>query len=365
MITLPILHNQEHAYDIVLDEGDLFENLDLSSFQNRKALVVTDHNVQILYSAILKKRIASVFSEIHDISFVPGELSKNLEQIHSVYACLCDAHFDRHDLIIALGGGVVGDMAGFAAATFMRGIRFIQIPTTLLSQTDSSIGGKTGVDFKGYKNIIGAFYMPSLVYIHPGFLRTLPDRQFFCGMGEIIKHALIRDNDYAKFLLENHADITKKEIVAVNKMIARSCEIKGKVVERDPKEMGERATLNFGHTIGHAIEKEMQFSLLHGECVALGVIAASYISMRRNMISLDDLDYIEQLFRTYNLPVRLQTQCLPMNILDHIKSDKKMNNKQIRYVLLDSIGHAVLDDTVKDEEILDAVSYIQESPAPR
>ena len=188
-------------------------------------------------------------------------------------------------MLVALGGGVVGDLTGFAAATYLRGIDFVQVPTTLLSQVDSSIGGKTGVDFLQYKNMVGAFHQPKLVYINTTTLKSLPEREYFSGMGEVIKHGLIKDADYYEWIKENIDAIKAREHEAVREMIYQSCLIKGGVVERDPKEKGERALLNFGHTLGHAIEKLKDFTWLHGECVAAGCCLAAEISCIKGNIS--------------------------------------------------------------------------------
>ena len=206
-----------------------------------------------------------------------------------MYEFLIKNHFDRNDILIALGGGVVGDLTGYTAATYMRGIDFIQIPTTLLSQVDSSIGGKTGVDLKSYKNMVGAFHHPKLVYINVKTLNSLPRREFSSGMAEIIKHGLIMDKEYFVWLNNNSNHIKSLDTKILVEMIYGSCFIKKTVVEEDPNEKGLRAILNFGHTIGHAIEKSKKFKLLHGECVSLGMVAALRISFDREQISYEQL----------------------------------------------------------------------------
>lgn len=188
------------------------------------------------------------------IIFEAGESQKNLDTVKMIYEKLILAKFDRKDLLVALGGGVTGDITGFTAATYLRGIDFVQIPTSLLAQVDSSIGGKTGVDFDSYKNMVGAFHMPKLVYINVSTLTTLSDEQFISGMGEIIKHGLIKDSAYFDWLIENHDRILARDKDVLMEMIRVSCNIKRVVVENDPTEKGDRALLNFGHTLGHAIE---------------------------------------------------------------------------------------------------------------
>jgi len=266
--------------------------------------------------------------------------------------------FERRDIIIALGGGVIGDMAGFASAVYLRGIRFIQLPTTLLSDTDSSIGGKTGVDLESYKNMVGAFHQPSLVYINVSFLKSLPKREFASGMAEILKHGLIRDSAYYEWLINRFNEINALDTAVLLEMISRSLEIKSRVVEEDPTEKGVRAILNFGHTIGHAIERYMDFKLLHGECVALGIIAASYISYERGNISREEFYEIRDMFLPFNLPLTLDADADSAEILRITKLDKKMDSGHVRFILLKKVGEAVIDTTVSDEEIIRGINEL-------
>ena len=235
--------------------------------------------------------------------FPAGEKNKNLDTVRTLYEFLIQKHFDRKDVLVALGGGVVGDLCGFAGATYLRGIRFIQVPTTLLSQVDSSIGGKTGVDFDSYKNMVGAFHMPSLVYASTSSLLTLSAEQFASGMGEIVKHGLIKNRDYYQWICEHADAIRERDLKVCEQLILVSCQIKRDVVEKDPTEQGERALLNFGHTLGHAIEKLMNFKLAHGQCVALGCLAAAHISAKRGMITDAEVDQMRKAFATFDLPV--------------------------------------------------------------
>ena len=283
----------------------------------------------------------------------------NLETVNKLYTFLIENHFDRNDFLIALGGGVVGDLTGFAAATYLIGIRFIQVPTTLLSQVDSSIGGKTGVDCMQYKNMVGAFYQPSLVYINLSTLNTLPDTDYYSGMGEIIKHSLIADCNYYNLLKNSVLDVKRKDLNVLEDIIYKSCLIKRDVVEKDPKELGLRANLNFGHTIGHAIEKLTDFSLLHGYCVAIGCVAAGYICMRLGNISNIELIDIQNLIKSYNLYDKINNSTLDCNdILKATKSDKKMDSGKIKFVLLKAIGEAYISKEISDEMILEAINYV-------
>ena len=251
----------------------------------------------------------------------------------------------------------MGDVTGYVAATYLRGIRYVQVPTTLLSQADSSIGGKTGVDFDGYKNMVGAFKMPSLVYMNPGALATLEDRQFFSGFAEVMKHGLIRDAAFYEWLIENMYEICERNMDVLQEMLIHSCTIKKYIVEKDPTEQGDRALLNFGHTVGHAIEKAKDFSLLHGECVALGAVAAAYISWKRELLSMEEYYEIRDMFVPFYLPISVD-EIDPEEILRLTKSDKKMESGKIRFVLLKKIGKAVTDNTVTDEELLAAIREI-------
>ena len=351
---------EETGYDILLEQdfGSLAKALRELGFEGKRICIVTDSNVQKLYAEEVKKALTGVSDQIYLHSFKAGEENKNLDTVREVYSFLIENRFDRKDLLIALGGGVVGDLTGFVAATFLRGIAFVQIPTTLLSCTDSSIGGKTGVDFDNYKNMVGAFKMPALVYINISTLKSLTAGQFACGMGEVIKHGLIKDEAYYEFLVNNFNEINDREPEILERVIKRSLEIKRDVVEKDPFEQGERAILNFGHTLGHAIEKYMDFKLSHGECVALGSIAACYISYQRGYLSTEEFYEVRDMYMPFNLPISLDDDADPEAILEATLSDKKMQGGKIRFILLKKIGKAVIDPTVTKEEMLAGIKQL-------
>jgi len=250
-------------------------------------------------------------------------------------------------MLVALGGGVVGDLTGFAAATYLRGIDFIQVPTSLLAQVDSSIGGKTGVDFRAYKNMVGAFHQPRLVYMNTSTLSSLNTRLFNSGFGEILKHGLIKDASYFQWLKDNIEKIAALNSEYLEEMIYRSCEIKRKVVENDPTEKGERAQLNFGHTLGHAIEKQMNFELYHGECVVLGMIAALNICVERGTITKEEYDDIYNTFKAYNFPMTVDKTTID-DVIAASKNDKKMDGNKVKFILLKKVGEAYIDMTVDD-----------------
>ncbi len=359
---LNISYESKPCYDILISHtfDELAEELSALATAGKKICIVTDSNVAPLYGdemdVILKDQCAGSVR----FMFSAGEEQKTLKTVESLYDFLIRSNFDRNDMLIALGGGVVGDLTGYVAATYLRGIDFIQIPTTLLSQSDSSIGGKTGVDFDGYKNMVGAFYMPKLVYINVSTLQTLPDRQYFSGFAEIMKHALIKDGRFYEWLLDKMYEICEKDTDILEEMIMRSCTIKKLIVEKDPLEKGERALLNFGHTIGHAIEKASGFQLYHGECVALGAVAAAFISWKHEWLSMEEYYEIRDMFVPFHLPISI-THMDPQEILRLTKSDKKKEGDYIKFILLKKVGKAVIDRNVTDEDILNALNEINYS----
>ena len=354
--TIPVRKNKEDAYTIYLrpDFDDLASCMETLDPADRRICLVTDSNVGPLYVNKVRKELGSVCREVFSYTIPAGEEHKTLDEIRRLYAFLLENRFDRKDILAALGGGVTGDMTGFAAATYLRGIRFIQLPTTLLSQVDSSIGGKCGVDFDQYKNMVGAFHMPSLVYANIGTLETLPEEQFASGMGEVVKHGLIRDAAYYEWLIGNMFEIMERDPGVLLPMIEKSILIKRDIVEKDPFENGERMLLNFGHTIGHAIEKEYGFSVPHGQCVALGMVAAAYISWKRDLLSSEDFYEIRDMNVGFSLPASFDT-LIPEKILETAGHDKKVTAGQRHFILLKKIGKAFVDDTVTDEEMLQAI----------
>ena len=359
---LPVKNNGKPAYDIVITDSfeGLKEALAALDVTSRKICLVTDDTVEKLYAKQVMEILSSCCSEVFLYRFPAGEASKNLDRVSEMYRFFIEHGMQRGDLLAALGGGVTGDMAGFAAATYLRGIRFIQIPTTLLAQVDASIGGKTGVDLDAYKNMVGAFHMPSLVYINIQTLQTLTEEQFACGMGEVLKHGLIRDAAYYEWTIEHMDEIRERDKVTLEEMVKRSCEIKRSVVEKDPMERGERALLNFGHTIGHAIEKLKDFTLLHGQCVGLGMVAAAYISWKRGLLSAEEFYEIRDMNVGFDLPISYDG-LTPEAIVAATKKDKKMSGGHVKFILLKKIGKAFIDETVTDEEMLEALRSMDAS----
>lgn len=356
---LTIHRDNKPIYDIVIknsfeDMKDEFVRLNL---QGRKICIVSDSVVAPLYLDTVKNSLAEVSDCITEYVFEAGEKNKNLNIVKSLYEFLILNKFERRDILIALGGGVVGDLTGFTAATYLRGIDFIQVPTTLLAQVDSSIGGKTGVDFDSYKNMVGAFYMPRLVYINISTLNTLDERIFNSGFGEIIKHAYIKDSEYLDYIKNNTVNIMSRQPGCLEEIIYKSCVIKGNVVEKDPTEKGDRMLLNFGHTLGHAIEKLSGFALYHGECVVLGMICALYISKKRGSITDAEYESAIRLFKDFNYPMTVSG--IKVNeVVDVSKNDKKMSAGKIRFVLLNAVGDAYIDYDVSEGEMLESLQEV-------
>ena len=356
---LTINYEKKPCYDIVFAESfaELTEELSKLNISEKKVCVVTDSHVKGLYGDEVMSLLTGKCKKNVIYSFPAGEENKTLDTVREAYRFLIEEKFDRKDLLIALGGGVVGDVTGFIAATYLRGVDFVQIPTTLLAQADSSIGGKTGVDFDGFKNMVGAFYMPKLVYMNIATLKTLDDRQFYNGFAEVMKHGLIKDGAFYEWLLDKMYEICDRDTDTLLNMVQKSCMVKKLVVEKDPTEKGDRALLNFGHTIGHAIEKAKNFTLSHGECVALGSVAAAFISWKHEWLSMEEYYEIRDMFVPFNLPISVEG-IDPEDILALTKSDKKVEGSKIKFILLKKVGKAVIDLNVTDDDILNAVKEI-------
>lgn len=357
---IQVSYEGKPCYEIRMEEDyrALEQGLKAAGCQpSQKVCVITDTNLFQYHFTELEKHLTQYFSEVISFTFPAGEENKNLDTVSRAYQVLIENHFDRHDLLIAFGGGVVGDLTGFTAATYLRGIDFIQIPTSLLSQVDSSIGGKTGVDFLKYKNMVGAFYQPKLVYMNLSLLKTLPKDQYVSGIGEILKHGLIKDKEYFTWMQKSYDSIMKLDMPMVEEMVYRSCLIKRGVVERDPKEQGERALLNFGHTIGHAVEKLADFSLYHGQCVGIGMAAACYISQEMGHITKEEYENVLSTLKHYDIPIKAE-KLKEEEILSVTKSDKKMIAGKIKFVLLSSVGKAYINSELSEEQIRSGIASI-------
>lgn len=356
---LPILYKSKPCYDIYItrDFTDVQQEFAPLITLDAKVCIVTDSIVRDLYADELKAELIKLAGKVDIYAISAGEEHKTLDSVKDIYTFLIREKYGRRDCLVALGGGVVGDMTGYVAATYQRGMDYIQVPTTLLAQCDSSIGGKTGVDFDGYKNMVGAFKMPRLVYMNMSTLHTLEERQYFSGFAEVMKHGLIKDARFYTWLIDRMYEICERDMDVLEEMILRSCTVKKQVVEKDPTEQGDRMLLNYGHTIGHAIEKARNFQLFHGECVALGAVAAAYISWKREMISMEEYYEVRDMFVPFNLPITVE-DIDPKEVVKLMKSDKKAHAGTVSFILLERIGKAVIDTTVSDEEILAAIREI-------
>ncbi len=350
-------------YEIVLNRGfeGILEELSNLSLKDRRALIVTDKNVAPLYLNELSSALKN--GDITSESYIlePGEESKTQESAMAIMEKLIEGNYKRTDMVIALGGGVVGDISGYVSAVYHRGLVFIQIPTTLLSMVDSSVGGKNGVDYKGIKNVMGTFYNPTLVYMNLDVLQTLEERQFFNGFAEAMKSAIIKDAHYYEWLIENMYEIHDKEPEVMEELVLKSVTIKKQVVEKDFYDTkGERALLNLGHTLGHAIETEKMGVLLHGECVALGTVGAAYISHKKELLSLDEYLEIRDMFVPFNLPITMEDIDL-QKVVENITKDKKQDNLGLSFILLKKIGKAFVNREVTREEIIAALEELNYS----
>lgn len=332
--------------------GKIGSLYDLSTYS--KIFIITDKNVEPLF---LQKIVAAFPLETASIVLPAGEKEKHIENVQKIWRAMYDARCDRKSLVVNLGGGVIGDIGGFAASTFMRGIDFLNIPTTLLAQVDASIGGKTGIDFAGIKNLIGTFNQPVRVIIDTQTLSTLPKREFLSGFAEIIKHGLIKDRTYFEKVTAKHPlKFTQDEMIDI---IAKSVEIKADIVQSDETESNIRKLLNFGHTIGHAIEAlklDTPTPLLHGEAIAIGMLAEAKISYHLNLLSLSDLQKIEQALLTAQLP--LSTDVKKSEVLKKIKSDKKNERGKVNFTLLNRIGNALYNQNVPEDVIIRSLENI-------
>ncbi len=330
------------SYSILIDNGTLDQLAEVLQdyYRGEKIFLVTDENVDRLYG----KEVMNILQ--HNYQIIPyvlpsGEQAKSYKFLQKGYDRLIEESFHRDHLVLALGGGVVGDLAGFLAATYMRGISLVQIPTTLLAQVDSSVGGKTAINHPRGKNLIGAFYQPDLVFIDVDFLETLPLRELKTGLAEVIKHGLIADRNLFNYLENSREKIYNLNPGALIKIIYRSCQIKAGVVARDQKEQGERALLNFGHTMGHALEAVAGYgSYTHGEAVAVGLKVESRLSELEGHLSSAELESIERILTDYELQQQLPEEITADELYESMWHDKKVERNKINWILLAEIGEA-------------------------
>ena len=328
--------------------------------KGKQVMIVTNTTVAPLYLEHYLTAIKALGKKVATCILPDGEKYKNIEHLNLIFDALLKAGFNRDATVLALGGGVIGDMAGFASACFQRGVYFIQVPTTLLSQVDSSVGGKTGINHPLGKNMIGAFQQPQVVLADMSQLSTLPDRELSAGLAEVIKYALLGDLDFLVWLEENMDGLVGRDSALLAEAVYRSCAHKARIVANDEKEQGERALLNLGHTFGHAIESYLGYGIwLHGEAVATGMVMAADLSQRLGWISVKDLERTKKIIQRAHLPVKCPA--IPLDeFLAYMAHDKKVLNGQLRLVLMKSLGQAVITKEFDVELMKQAILANQE-----
>lgn len=348
----------ERSYSILIgpgliaESGRLFEKYGVKG----RILVVTNPTVAAWYLEPLLNSLRASGYQAEAVLIPDGEEFKSLEQANEIYNTLVEGKYDRKSVLVALGGGVIGDLTGFAAATYMRGVSFLQVPTTLLAQVDSSIGGKTAVNHPKGKNLIGAFYQPDLVLSDVTAFRTLPEREFNSGLVEVIKHGIILDPEYFQMLLAELAAIRERAPEVMVKVVAGSCRIKARVVQEDERETGRRAILNLGHTIGHALESVTDYQYYkHGEAVAVGIMAAFKIARRNGLLEETGLEgSLAAFFNTMNLPTTIPGLSTE-KIIALLYLDKKVEYGKIRWVLPKSLGQVMISSAIPAETVKDTL----------
>ena len=351
------INTRDHRYPIFIGSGlitKLSKLLNSSSIKFTKCLLVIDNKVPKTSINKILKSLPKKQTIIH--MFNANELNKNQLSVNKILTILLKKNFHRNDCLISVGGGITGDVSGFASSIFKRGIKFINVPTTLLAQVDSSIGGKTGINSIHGKNSIGSFYQPSLVISDINFLKTLPKREIICGYGEILKHSLIANKKNFLFLNKNATKILNLKSPFIEKSIHQSCLIKKRIIEADEKEKNLRKILNFGHTFAHAYEATLQYSkkLNHGEAVILGIMNASKFSLKNNLLSKDEFELIKNHLIQFKLPIELRKKISSSklsNMVSFMKKDKKNNTKKINLVLLKKIGQPILNLNFETKKI--------------
>lgn len=347
-LSVNILRNEDLSYPIYIGRGILKVLEDeINRLSPTSLVVITDSNVYKLHWKSFEGKLKKIGIPYYLIVIPSGEKYKNRDTKEFIENRMLEDGIDRKGVVVALGGGVIGDIAGFVAATYHRGINFIQIPTTLLAMVDSSIGGKVAVDTPYGKNTIGAFHQPKVVIIDTLFIDTLPDVQFKNGLVEILKHSLIKDREFYEFLVKNRVLIMHRDDIYISEIIRRSCEIKKDVVEKDEKETGLRKILNFGHTVGHAIESFYNYRILHGLAVSVGIVVESLISFKLGILPEDEYKKVLELLRLFDLPVSFRDLGIRLNeksiskIVELMKGDKKSLAKEIKMSLIKRIGEVI------------------------
>ena len=351
-----MINLKERGYPIYIGSGflsELGEYIETQIPTAHRSFVITDSVVDKLYGDVVMESLHAAGLNPEKGVILNGEESKSLETATGLYDQLVAHGMERTSVIISLGGGVVGDLAGFVAATYMRGVPFVQVPTTLLAQVDSSIGGKVAVNHPAGKNLIGAFHQPQLVLIDTNTLATLPKEELIAGMGEVIKHGMILNADYFDWIEANIPRILNLESATLNQLVFGSCTIKGKIVEMDEYERNIRAILNFGHTIGHALETLTHYRRYrHGEAIAIGMAQVSKLAQFKGMVKTEAVDRLIKLLTDTGLPTELPTGINPEDLLQTIKQDKKSHQGKIKIILPTTIGNVQITDQWDEQDLL-------------
>ena len=349
------------SYEIRIGKS-IMDRMILLIAKNHKAahyVIVTDSNVNRLYGQTMLDAMIQAGMKTSLVEIPAGESSKNMATVMDIATRLLALGADRGTLLIALGGGVVGDLTGFIASVYMRSVPYIQIPTTLIGQVDSSIGGKTAVDLPQGKNLLGTFYQPRAVFADVNFLDTLPDKEFQNGLAEIIKYGIIEDEKLFKLLEEDMDTVQSRDAACLLKMIETCCRIKKSIVEIDEREQGLRRILNFGHTLGHALEASSDYALSHGEGVALGMIAAANLSVKMQYLSADDSIRIGRVIQQAGLPTRIDDALAMDAVIGRLKSDKKKKDDVAHFILIKKIGMPFVSGSVSDRMISDVLEEMK------
>ena len=347
-VNIPLKQLIDNSYDITIDTLP-------ELYFDTKVAVVTNSTVSKLHLEYLLSKVSA--KELHIVTLRDGEEYKNQESIDEILESLFENRFNRKSMLIAFGGGVIGDMTGFAASIYQRGIDFIQIPTTLLSQVDASVGGKTGMNNKYGKNLVGAFHQPKAVYIDPYFLTTLPSREFGAGVAEVVKMAVTFNKEFFSFL--ESADLT--DATVLQEAIKQAVQTKADVVAQDEKEHGIRAALNYGHTFGHVIENETKYKeYLHGEAVAIGMVMANETALKMNLMSIDDANRVKLLLKKYNLPTSYVIKD-SQKFYETFFLDKKSSDSAITFIIPHGIGGVEITDAVDKELVISVLDSFGES----
>lgn len=347
----------DRSYPIKIGASYLYTEEFSSYIKGSQLLVVSNDKVAPLYLDKFVNKLESEKLSVDSLILPDGEKYKSLQTLNCIFDCLIEKRHNRTTTLIALGGGVIGDMTGLAAACYQRGVSFIQVPTTLLAQVDSSVGGKTGVNHPSGKNMIGAFHQPEAVFIDTDTLNTLPDREYSAGMAEVIKYGLIADAGFFEWLEKSIDQLMARDTDAINHAIAVSCQTKANVVAADETEQGMRAILNLGHTFGHAIEAAQEYKeWLHGEAVGAGMVMAADLSLRQGFITSDDLERAKNLIAKAGLPTEAPDNIEQTQFLNLMGLDKKVLDGRLRLVLLKAIGEAFVTTDISMPDLLSLVS---------